>query len=141
MGEMELFHDHYHTKGIQAISRTTCFALPYRACREKLLTDATFLRHLARFLSIKSTTMATKYAQSSFPLENRLAAFILQTAVEGLYKEAHVVVCDYFGVSYRHLLHVISQFCDKGYLQKVGRHYVVIERDGLLHLAALLEKE
>ncbi len=86
--------------------------------------------------------MASKYSQSlAFPLENRLADFILQTAYEGVYKEKHVTVCDYLGVSYRHLLHVLTQFCQKGYLQKKGGAIKLSEHDSLSELAKALKNK
>ncbi|KHE67237.1 helix-turn-helix domain-containing protein, partial [Halobacillus sp. BBL2006] len=79
-------------------------------------------------------------AQSlSFPLENRLADFILQTADGQVYKEKHVTVCDFLGVSYRHLLHVLAQFCEKGYLQKEGKQYQIKDRQRLRELAGVLK--
>lgn len=142
IGEMELLNDVYYTKGIQASAKTICFALPYHRYRKQLLDDAKFLRELTKFLSIKSTIMATKYSQSlAFPLENRLADFILQTADEGIYKEKHVTVCDYLGVSYRHLLHVLTLFCDKNYLQKEGRNYRIIQVHFLHELAEVLKNK
>lgn len=142
IGEMELFNEVYYTKGIQASMKTICFALPIHRCRTQLMEDAKFLRELTKFLSIKATLMAAKYSQSlAFPLENRLADFILQTAYEGVYKEKHVTVCDYLGVSYRHLLHVLTQFCDKGYLQKEGRYYQVKQYHSLYELAEMLKNK
>ncbi|MGG0717491.1 transcriptional regulator YeiL [Robertmurraya massiliosenegalensis] len=139
IGEMELLNDVYYTKGIQASTKTICFALPIHRYRGQLLEDAKFLRELTKFLSVKASVMAAKYSQSlAFPLENRLADFILQTADEGIYKEKHVTVCDYLGVSYRHLLHVLAQFCDKGYLQKEGRNYFIKNTDSLHELADVL---
>jgi hypothetical protein len=86
--------------------------------------------------------MAAKYSQSlAFPLENRLADFILQTADEELYMEKHVTVCIFLGVSYRHLLHVLAQFCDKGYLQKEGRHYRIQQYNPLNELAGKLRNQ
>ena len=86
--------------------------------------------------------MAAKYSQSlAFPLENRLAGFILQTADNDLYKEKHITVCDFLGVSYRHLLHVFSQFCDKKFLQKEGHSYQIIDKAALTELANLLKNE
>ncbi|MBS4175251.1 transcriptional regulator YeiL [Bacillus sp. FJAT-49736] len=140
IGEMELLNDVYYTKGIQASTKTICFALSIHHCRTQLMEDAKFLRELTKFLSIKATHMASKYSQSlAFPLENRLADFILQLADEGVYKEKHVTVCDYLGVSYRHLLHVLTQFCDKGYLQKDGRYYHIKQYHSLLELAEMLK--
>jgi CRP/FNR family transcriptional regulator, putaive post-exponential-phase nitrogen-starvation regulator len=142
IGEMELLNDEYYTKGIQALTKTICFALPFRHYRKLLLEDAKFLRELTKFLSGKATHMAAKYTQSlAFPLENRLADFILQTADEGTYKEKHVMVCDYLGISYRHLLHVLSQFCGKNYLQKDGRNYQIKQYHSLYELAEVLKRK
>ncbi len=140
IGEMELLHEEYYTKGIQAATRTVCLALSFHQCRSQLLEDTKFLRELTKVLSIKATLMAEKYSQTlAYPLENRLADFILQTADEGMYKEKHVSVCDYLGVSYRHLLHVLAQFCERGYLQKTGRHYLIKEYNSLYELAGMLK--
>lgn len=142
IGEMELLNEVYYTKGIQCSTKTVCFALPFHSCRMRLLEDAKFLRELANFLSVKATNMAAKYSQSlAFPLENRLADFILQTTDEEIYKEKHVTVCDFLGVSYRHLLHVLAQFCDKGYLQKDGRHYRIRQYSPLHDLAEMLRNK
>ncbi|MBY0157737.1 MULTISPECIES: transcriptional regulator YeiL [Cytobacillus] len=142
IGEMELLHEVYYTKGIQASTKTICFAMPLHKYRNRLLEDTTFLRELTKFLSMKATKMAEKYSQSlSFPLENRLADFILQTADGEVYKEKHVTVCDFLGVSYRHLLHVLVQFCDKGYLQKEGRQYLIRRSDELHRLADVLKND
>ncbi|MCH6269443.1 MULTISPECIES: transcriptional regulator YeiL [Neobacillus] len=142
VGEMELLNDVYYTKGIQATTKTVCFALPFHRFRTQLLEDVVFLRELTKLLSAKATKMAAKYSQSlAFPLENRLAEFILQTADERIYKEKHVSVCDFLGVSYRHLLHVLGQFCEKGYLKKEGRHYRIQQLSALEELAGMLRAE
>lgn len=142
IGEMELLNDVYYTKGIQAATKTVCLVLPFSQCRTRLLEDAKFLRELTKFLSVKATLMAAKYSQSlAFPLENRLADFIIQTADNGVYREKHVIVCDYLGVSYRHLLHVLAQFCEKGYLQKEGRTYKIKEQYALYELAEAIKNK
>lgn len=139
IGEMELLHEVYYSKGIQTSTKTICLAIPYWSCKDKLLADATFLRHLAIFLSTKATRMSARYSQTlAYPLENRLADFILQTADGDLYKEKHVTVCDFLGVSYRHLLYVLAQFCDSGYLVKEGHTYRIVKRTKLVELADAL---
>ncbi|MGM9949120.1 MAG: transcriptional regulator YeiL [Lysinibacillus sp.] len=140
IGEIELLHEVYYSKGIQTSTRTVCYAIPFHSCRGKLLEDVKFLRHLSIFLSEKATFMSMKYSQSlAFPLENRLADFILQTADEDFYKEKHVTVCDFLGVSYRHLLHVLTQFCQKGYLQKDGHAYRIRDKKMLEELSGMLK--
>lgn len=139
IGEMELLNEVYYTKGVQTTTKTICYVFPFHSCRKRLLEDVTFLRELAKILSVKATQMSARYSQSlAFPLENRLANFILQTADGGIYKEKHVTVCDFLGVSYRHLLHVLAQFCDKGYLLKEGRHYRIQAQQSLYELAEML---
>ncbi|UOQ46394.1 transcriptional regulator YeiL [Halobacillus salinarum] len=140
IGEMELVNDVHYTKGIQTLTKTICYAIPLTRFQKQLLEDTKFLRELTKFLSVKASKMAEKYSQSlSFPLENRLADFIMQTADQDVYKEKHVTVCDFLGVSYRHLLHVLSQFCEKGYLQKEGHHYHIIDQARLRELAGMLK--
>lgn len=136
IGEMELLNDSYYSKGIQALTATTCLALPLKPYREALLSDVLFLRNLATLLSNKATLMSKKYSQGlAYPVENRLAHFILQTADNFIYQEKHSVVCDYLGVSYRHLLYVMAQFCEKGYLLKEQNYYQIGDNDALKKLA------
>lgn len=45
------------------------------------------------------------------------------------------MVCDYLGVSYRHLLYVMAQFCEKGYLLKEQNYYQIGDNDALKKLA------
>ena len=140
IGEIELLDEVYYSKGIQTSTRTICYAIPFHSCRSKLLEDVKFLRHLSIFLSEKTTFMAMKYSQTlAFPLENRLADFILQTADEDFYKEKHVTVCDFLGVSYRHLLHVLAHFCEKGFLKKEGHAYRIQDKEALEELAGTLK--
>ncbi|MGM7683785.1 transcriptional regulator YeiL [Cytobacillus sp. Hm23] len=139
IGEMELLNEVYYTKGMQASTKSICLALPLHRYRKQLLEDVVFLRELSKLLSLKSTIMAAKYSQSlSFPLENRLAEFILNTSDNGIYMEKHVTVCEFLGVSYRHLMHVLAQFCDKGLLVKEGRQYRIKQHSSLYNLAEML---
>jgi len=139
IGEMELLQEAYYSKGIQTATKVICFAIPVQACKEQLLNDATFLRYLCTFLSNKATVMASKYSQSlAFPLENRLAEFILLSADELFYKEKHTEVCEYLGVSYRHLLHVLAAFSEAGYIEKEGRGYRIKNKEQLQQLATTI---
>jgi CRP/FNR family transcriptional regulator, putaive post-exponential-phase nitrogen-starvation regulator len=135
MGEIELLNEERISKGIQAITNVICLAIPIQACKEKLLTDPTFLKHLCMFLSKKATTISAKYTvNQAYPLLNRLADFILVSADHDFYKEKHTEVCEYLGVSYRHLLHVFSQLCEENIMKKQSRGYMIQDRKRLLKL-------
>ncbi|MEK5077440.1 transcriptional regulator YeiL [Solibacillus sp. FSL W7-1436] len=137
MGEMELLNAERYSKGIQTLSKSVCFAISIQEVKEKLLADPVFLKMLCLFLSHKATTATAKYTQNqAYPLENRLASFILLSSDQQFYKEKHTEVCDYLGVSYRHLLFVLAQFSEAGYITKQNRGYVLANRPELEKLAA-----
>lgn len=136
MGEIELLNAERYSKGIQTATKAICFAISIHACKDKLLTDATFLKYLCIFLSKKTTMFSAMYAQNqAYPLVNRLAAFILLSADHDFYKEKHTEVCEYLGVSYRHLLHVLAQLCDANIIEKQSRGYMIRDKQRLQELA------
>lgn len=136
MGEIELLNEERISKGIQAITKVICLAIPIQTCKDKLLTDPTFLKHLCIFLSQKATTISAKHTENqAYPLINRLAAFILVSADHDFYKEKHTEVCEYLGVSYRHLLHVFAQLCEENIIRKQSRGYMIEDRIRLQQLS------
>ncbi|MFP7300198.1 transcriptional regulator YeiL [Neobacillus niacini] len=136
MGEIELLNEERYSRGIQAATKVICLAIPIHACKDKLLSDATFLKYLCIFLSKKQTSFTSRYAENqAFPLINRLASFILISADQDIYKEKHTEVCEYLGVSYRHLLHVLAQLCDAEIIEKQSRSYKIVDKNRLQELA------
>jgi CRP/FNR family transcriptional regulator, putaive post-exponential-phase nitrogen-starvation regulator len=136
MGEIELLNAERYSRGIQTATQVICLSIPIHACKDKLLQDATFLKYLCIFLSKKQTMITSRYAQDqAFPLINRLAAFILLSADNDNYKEKHTEVCEYLGVSYRHLLHVLAQLCESNIIEKQGRSYKIRDKERLQELA------
>jgi hypothetical protein len=53
------------------------------------------------------------------------------------YKEKHTEVCEYLGVSYRHLLHVLAQLCKTDIIEKQSPGYIIRDRERLEKLAKL----
>jgi CRP/FNR family transcriptional regulator, putaive post-exponential-phase nitrogen-starvation regulator len=140
MGEIELLNAERYSKGIQTVTKTTCFAIPVREVKDKLLTDPKFLKMLCLFLSKKTTNMTAKLTQNqAYPLENRLALFILLSSDQQFYKEKHTEVCEYLGVSYRHLLYVLAQFHEAGFITKKNRGYIISNKEALEKLAVEIQ--
>lgn len=136
MGEIELLNAERYSKGIQTVTKSICFAISVRDAKDKLLADPKFLKMLCLFLSNKTTNMTAKLTQNqAYPLENRLASFILLSSDQQFYKEKHTEVCEYLGVSYRHLLYVLAQFHEAGYLTKKNRGYILSDKNALENLA------
>lgn len=136
IGEMELLGVHTHSRSVQALVPCVCLALPLNLCRKQLLNDARFLRKLSLYLGNKNMRNVASLAETkTYPLTNRLASFILLAAPNGHYKEMHGNAAEYLGVSYRHLLFVLADFVQKGYLEKTNKGYQVVDKDGLVKLA------
>ncbi|WP_320415340.1 transcriptional regulator YeiL [Psychrobacillus antarcticus] len=136
MGEIELLNEERYSKSIQTSSKSICIAIAIEQCKEKLLADAHFLRYLCVFLSNKSTVHSAKYTKhQAYPLENKLAEFILLSSHQNIYKEKHTEISDYFGVSYRHLLHTFAQLSEAGVIEKMNMGYKILDKQKLQALA------
>lgn len=142
IGEIELVDAHHEARAVQAIEACWCLALPVKQCRQALLDDATFLRYLCLALSQKNYRNIVALTQNqSFPLSNRLAAFILLMQHHDLYQEKHTQVAEYMGVSYRHLLYVFAQFIDDGLLEKSEPGYRISNKAAIVRLAREMDPE
>ncbi|OON41886.1 transcriptional regulator YeiL [Izhakiella australiensis] len=137
IGEMELINERHDPRAVQAIEACWCLALPMKKFRAMLLNDATFLHSLCVALIRKNERNIVSLTQNqSFPLTHRLAAFILLSQHDDVYREKHTQVSEYMGVTYRHLLYVFARFTREGYLQKAGASYVIKNKQALAALAS-----
>lgn len=142
IGEIELVDTDHEPRAVQAIEECWCLALPMKQYRPLLLNDAVFLRQLCVALSHKNYRNIVSLTQNqSFPLINRLAAFILLTQHGDLYHEKHTQAAEYMGVTYRHLLYVIAQFTQEGLLLKQKNGYIIKDKKQLTALALEMNPE
>lgn len=136
IGEMELLDPEIKPYSVQATKDCWCLALPAKKYKYKLLNDVTFLRKLSIYLSYKNIrNISTASKNQSFSLSERFSSFILLTSHNNIYDEKHVQAAQYLGVTYRHLLYVLSLFVKKGYLEKMNKHYLITDKNSLLKLA------
>lgn len=140
IGEMELISEDNDVRAVQALESCYCLGLPLRRYRKLLLEDPRFLRSLCLLLGRKNYRNTRMFIRNqSYPLLNRLSAFILLTESDGLYRERHTQTSEYLGVSYRHLLYVMAELVERGYLKKERRAYRINDRAGLEGLAEVIE--
>ena len=139
VGEIELITEDV-SFSVETIDRCTLIALPFNSCREKLLNDSRFLLHLCELLTEKEREHALKLVQyTSYPLENRLSAFILENAVNDRLSIKKTVIAESLGVSYRHLETVMKNFTEKGILSKNRLVYTITDKEELIRKAEVLE--
>lgn len=142
IGEIELIDIKHEPRAVKAIEDCWCLTLPIASYRNKLLNDTVFLSHLCLFLSRKNYRNIVSLTQNqSFPLINRLAAFILFTQYGNIYKEKHTQAAEYMGVSYRHLLYVIAQLTREGILEKNKLGYEIKSYDKLKTLVREMDPD
>lgn len=136
IGEMELLGAQSEAERVQAISLCRCSVIALKDCREQLLSDPLFLKNLCLFLARKALSNTANYSSNqSFPLQNRMAAFILATESRGRYREKHTEAAEYLGVSYRHFLYVLAKFVKEGLLEKDRQGYRIVKRGQLERLS------
>lgn len=137
IGELEMLKVQSETQAVQAISNVVCFALPLDCCRNLILNDAYFLRELCIILGKKMRKNSSIFTvNQSYPLENRLASYILLIANDGVFDQRLTEVSEYIGTSYRHLLRTMSRFCEKNILERKKYGYIIVDEEKLRRLSS-----
>lgn len=137
IGEMELLDAQKFANGVKAITNCTCYAINTKLCKKQILQDTKFLRHVCVFLGKKAIGNTDNYSRNqSYPLNVRLAEFILATSYNGYYREKHTETAEYLGVTYRHLLYVLADFVKNGIIKKTQQGYHIEDVEKLKEIAA-----
>lgn len=135
IGEMELIRQ-VSSFTVQALERCRMLAVPLRQCRQFLLNDPYFLRAVCFDLIGKERTESLKLIHAfGYPLENRLAHFILENRQGNCFYVKKIHIAESFGVSYRHVEKVMSDFVKKKYLSKEKLIYTIIDEQALRRLS------
>lgn len=140
IGDLETLSMETASGSMQALKDSYCICISMEFVRKNLMEDAKFLRFICENLGKKLHRCAHNSSINSlYPLENRLAAYILKTSdgEEKLKFEGNLTeVAELLGSSYRHLLRMLEAFCNKKYLKKQNGVYEVIDRENLNKLSA-----
>lgn len=135
IGEMELIQG-VSSFTVQALAKSRMLALPLNQCKTYLLGDAYFLRRLCSDLILKERVEAFTLLHSfAYPLENRLAKFILDNRQENHFYIRKVLIAESLGVSYRHIGKVMGDFVARDYLSKQKFVYTIRDEKALTALA------
>lgn len=141
-GDMEFASGSSHTTGMNAVALTeiVCLELPLKQNRELLLSDNTFLRFMCHNLGKKALESSSRYEQmAQYPPECRLSAFLLINAPQNRIDQHLGEACQLLGISYRHMMRLLHEFCERGILkngQKKG-HYIIVDRKALEQISMI----
>lgn len=136
IGEMELLGVRRESLCVQALAPCRFMVVDARRCRDRLREDPKFLWFLCNHVAQRSMrNTAALSMNQAYPLRNQLAAFLLMAAEGDLYRERHTEAAEYLGVSYRHLLYVLAQFREEGFIAKEKGGYRLVDTAALRALA------
>jgi len=124
-----------------AVTETVCLLLPITQIRRTLRDNAAFMNLIAQNLAERLYQRNNEMAlQLYYNLDTKLAAYLLaedSRPDDSSFNDDNLAtVAERLGTSYRHLLRVMSEFCDRGVLKKVARgKYEILNRAELASLA------
>lgn len=137
IGELELIDVYFTTTSVQAMEDVYCIGINTLLYKDRLLHDPVFLLYLAKQIGTKMLEDTENFARNQvYPLENRLAAFLLEYEEEGVFNEKLTEAADYLGCSYRHLLRVLAAFSQDGHIKKEADGYHLTDLHQLHELAS-----
>lgn len=139
IGETELLVPGILPNEVEALTECYLLSVPFSPYAEKLIQDNHFLRTVAGMMALRHDRASHGASDIlAFPLKNRLAKVILDSESMGIYKEKHTEMSEYLGVSYRHFLYTLEQFCKSGVLEKTRSGYKILDRNTLISLSDVL---
>lgn len=148
LGDVELIHSQKTTSNVQVMADSYCIGLPLEKVREQLIHDATFLRCICSSLAQKLNRLSKNSTINLlYPLENRLASYILATGERVTHYEQRIIfngnlteTSELLGTSYRHLLRTLNTLCDKSVIKKNNGCFEVTNMGLLKEFAADIYK-
>lgn len=139
LGELEFLGIRTQSQSIQAVEASACLALSFKEYGSRLLSDVVFLKNLSKLVAEKMLRSVSKLvATQTYPLENRMAAYLLEkegeTDGENWLSVSLTDLSQYLGSSYRHLSRVMKQFAEAGWIERergklrIGDHRALEEK-------------
>lgn len=136
IGELTLVQAEDTTKDVIAMGQTKCLGIPISILENVPQSDAYLFKKIAQYIGKKLLLRMEHFSiNQSFELKYRLALIILETEINGCYKEKNAEIADYLGVSYRHYLYVLKQFQEQQLITKV-KHGYFVNKEAITNLLA-----
>lgn len=134
-GDVEVAQDGaLATADLRAVEgEALCAGISISQHREALMQDLDFLRYAVRRLS-QEMVKDSIYAANNllFPLEDRMAGYILDTAgADGIFRANLTRTAELLGVSYRQLSRVLRSLSDQGRITRTRQGWQITDRPAL----------
>lgn len=145
MGDVEFLNSDHTNCDVEALTDVVCIGIPMKDLRNIASHDVKFLQFVCKNLGKKLANSSYWSAVNLlYPLENRLASYILALASSGedyaiplneieTYKLTDMA--DLLGTSYRHLNRTLNNLCQRGMIKKERSSIIIVNRKNLERLA------
>lgn len=148
IGDAEFSYSNSAISNVKTLQPSYCIGIPMSVLRKNAQNDHIFLMHICKSLSEKlSTASVSSSINMLYPLENRLASYLLAITPgdktltpEGILADSYTEIAELLGTSYRHLNRILSKFCSQQYIKKENNLISILNRDKLEALAGDLYK-
>lgn len=144
LGEAEFLHYETANSNVQIIEDAYCIGISFENIRKLAMNDSKFLRFACDNLGQKLIRLS-KYSSINllYPLENRLASYILAYTSKSINDGVNLVVfegnlsevAELLGTSYRHLLRTLNSLCTQKLIKKNMQSYEILNLGKLKKLA------
>jgi CRP-like cAMP-binding protein len=130
VGDVELMTGTYVSSTmISAITEFSCIGLPYAKYADALKGNLSFVNLMGRGLALKLLRSSKNGVITALHSgEERLCAYLLVTAQDSVFSETLTDTARSIGISYRHLLRMLSRLCSEGILSKEKCGYRLVDR-------------
>jgi CRP-like cAMP-binding protein len=108
-----------------------CLAIPYRTLEVLFLTDVRFSNKIAQTLAKRDVESLQGRAAALGTGEQRLAAYLLEESPGGVFRQPLTHTAAVLGLSYRHLLRILSGLQEDGLLKKELDGYHILKKEAL----------
>lgn len=137
IGDIELMIDTLiASTTVSAVTEFLCVGLPYAKYAHVLKADLLFLNRVGRELSMKLLRNSKNGAITALHSgEERLCAYILLAAQDRIFSENLTDAARSIGISYRHMLRVLSRLCSENIMSKETNGYRIVDREELVRRA------
>lgn len=126
IGELTVVQAEESPKDVVAIGKVRCLAIPLAIVAKHLWKTAEFPQFIAQYIGKKLLLRMEHFSNAqTFELKYRLAALLLEVAVDDQYTENNTQIADYLGTSYRHLTHTFKYLRENGYITKKQVGYLI----------------
>lgn len=148
LGDIELINETKITTNVEVIHDSYCVGISSEIARKYALDDPIFLKYICQTLGSKLNRSSKNSSLNLlYPLENRLASYILGIGVhhgeDGDYFtffDSLTEISELLGTSYRHLLRTLNNLVKEGLIKKAGKGYRVLNMVELEAMAIELYK-